>query len=258
MADNAELVNDPAALQKMWQVLGKQAQRSMMSSFGQLVTAREGPIYRVGENRLAGGVLRSALGRSDFFSATAEGLDWGNIDILNTAARDWHRIAFGAGGRGSGINTQYQIDFEGMLMMIFGIDQGPSPGFGMPEGQWFDAGEHRQDDGARGTGIFYPGAYTKEKYVGGKGAYTMDITRGRKAAAAGGAGASAQGVGMHPTAGISTHDFFSAGLRRIAQELPAALGGYEQDVLGRLASSTNGTITRVVRITPKVRPSWRN
>lgn len=269
VASQTGRIDDPSYAERLLQNLGKMAQRSMMSAYGQVVTAREGPgsltHYRAGHGRFAGGMLRDALGSEGFFTVTGNRLMWGNRELLSATAVQWHRIAFGAGGRGHGINTQYEINFEGMLNAVIGISEGPSPGFAMPWGWWNPVGRKR------GESIFTPSKravtqwknMTKSKLspsgrLASETEGQMSLALGTSAQARAGADLSARHVGMVPTEGIETHDFFSAGIRRMARELPALLTAYQQDIFGRLADAASVQLTRTVRITPKVRPSWRD
>ena len=107
--------------------LGKNAQLSMLAAYRQLVTARESPAdrthYRAGAGRLAGGILLSALSRDDFFEVSGTTLIWGNLDVLNASARQWHRIAAGAGGRGSGISDEVPVKFEDHVLAVIKVMQ---------------------------------------------------------------------------------------------------------------------------------------
>lgn len=243
-------LDDHAYAEKLLTNLGQMAQRSMMSAYGQLVTAKEGPgsrtHYRAGEGRFAGGKLREALGDRDFFTVAGNRLLWGNKQNLAEHAAQWHRIAFGAGGRGHGINTQYEVNFEGMLHAVIGISEGPSPGFAMPFGWWNPVNR------PRGQSMFTPTSGRSQT----EGQLSLGL--GHSVRAREGADLSARHVASIPTRGIETKDFFSAGLRRMASELPGLLTSYQQDIFGRFATSAHARLTRVVRTTPKVRPSWRD
>lgn len=175
-------------LPRVYESIGEAAWRSMMSSYGQVVTRRSGPSYRQGHNRLPG-ELKQALGNKNrFYTVDGNGLSWGNIDALNASAAHWRRITFGAGAAGSGIHTTRDVAINGVVLGRLVLDGGPSAAFSMPPGFF------------KGNGEFYP--------------YTHRLAAMR---------ASGRPLEWHPTRGIQTHDIFSAAIERMAVEIPAQL-----------------------------------
>ena len=236
--------DNPAFRQRMFQTLGRNAQLSMLDAYGQLVTRREGPAdrthYRAGQGRFAGGVLLQALGSADFFEATPNGLAWGNIAALDAAARHWHRIAFGAGGRGAGGSAHYPVTFKGLASIALGYDETPSPGFSMPAGVWISGEDGSRVQAGRhpnGSDAFYPVRVnntveiSKEASPGRFGqlvrSQSVSLTRN-------GTRIRQQGrpEGLRPTRGIQGKDFFNAGVRRIANDLPKVIDDYVDSIFG--------------------------
>lgn len=195
------------------QQIGRAAQRSVLASYAQLVTAREGPAarthYRAGRGRLAGGVLRRALARPDFFEADAEGIRFINETMLYREAAHWHRIAFGAGARGDPTSTRHEIRFSNLVVAAIGIEEDPSPAFRIPRGIWIspEGGRVRAGENPRGADMFYPALRGGRSRLG-----PAEPARGRV------------------TAGIEGRNFFDAGVRRIARELPRAYENYYREI----------------------------
>lgn len=218
------------ARQEMFQRLGENAQRSMLSAYGQLVSKRSTvPSYRSGNGRLSGGVLRRAIGSSEFFTATADGLEWGNTAFLDSEARHWHRINFGAGDRGAGGDAKEFPVFGTAL----GFEEGPSPAFSMPPGFWLGPDGKIQRGGSRfsaenvsgirGSGAFYPSTTDVSKGGGG-----LQAALGRAGARSTRRGRPA---GWRPTKGIEAANFMNAGLARIARDLPDLYDALTQDLV---------------------------
>lgn len=235
------------ALQGDLMTLGREAQLRMLNAYGQLVTRQEGPAsrthYRAGQGRLAGGILLRALGRGDFFEVHGTTLSWGNVSMLDGAARQWHRIAFGA-GRG-GIHDEFAVTFNDLVLATIGVAGGPSPGFSMPAGIWVPPGSAgqkgalRAPSGGRGDDEFYPhhggvsqavefkpGHFTMMPNLSASEMLLRDRGRPRKMTM----------QGPRPTRGIKPHDFFNAGVRYLAGQAGGKQGGLGM-VLERYANN---------------------
>lgn len=217
--------DDANARKALFQHLGEQAQMAMLNSFAQKVTAREGPAsathYRAGEGRLAGGLVRRALGDPAFFRATSLGLEWGNKELLDSAAAQWHRLNFGAGGRAGGGSEEFPVIFGGGSSAL-GFDDAASPGFSMPAGVWVDpsgGGRVGAGSNARGSDQFFPQNRPVFNDAGDKVGSINVRPSGIK-------GASNK---MRPTGGIEGKHFMEAGLRRMAQDLPVYMKQYALD-----------------------------
>lgn len=248
--------DNPAFRQQMFQRLGRNAQISMLDSYGQLVTRREGAAsrthYRAGQGRFAGGVLRSALGSSDFFEATPNGLSWGNIAALDAAAKHWHRVAFGAGGRGQGGSAHYSVTFKDLAQAAdIGYQESASPGFSMPAGVWISEDGRRVPAGRHpnGSDAFYPvriqNEITRQPRPGQVGEIRRNISLSRQ-----GAHIRIQGrpPGLRPTRGIEGKDFFNAGVRRIANDLPKAIDDYVNNIFGTWTAAAKKRTTVSVTV----------
>lgn len=212
--------DDASTRQKLFQEMGEAAQRSMLSAYGSLVTAREGPAsathYRAGQGRLAGGIVARTLDDPDFFNATSLGLEWGNRELLDSAAAQWHRLNFGAGGGGED-GEEFPVRFGGGDGTALSIDESPSKGFVMPRGIWLtNEGEH-VSGGAnpRGSDQFFP---QSRPITDGKGNVKGSINIRPEAIA-----------GRANTSQIEGKHFMDAGIRRIAQDLPQVMQQYADD-----------------------------
>lgn len=102
------------------------------------------------DTRLSGR-LRPALASGSFWATSAEGVSFGNVDMLNATAPHWARLNFGAGIKGEGgevrkgsesINYPHprgranQANFENFG--TFYHSRAPRPGFEVPPGFWFN------------------------------------------------------------------------------------------------------------------------
>lgn len=211
---------DFAERERIHREIAKLAQRSVIQSYAQLVTAREGPAsrshYRVGAGRLAGGVMLRALGRPDFVEAAADGIRFANTTMLDQQAKHWHRLAFGAEGRGQGSDVHFEVRWGSLVVGALGYDETPSPGFRLPAGLWINAEGKAVPAGAnpRGADRFFP-----VMIFGGR-------QRGPQ------------------SAGIEGRDFFAPGLRRIATEFPRAYEQYYNRLYQQFQQG-RGPLTRI-------------
>lgn len=218
---------DGARTRQMFQDIGEAAQRSVVASYSQVVTAREtsGP-YRISPNRprnkrYAGGALRRALQSPEFFSATPLGLRFVNTSLLNKEAKHWHRLNFGAAPAGGGSRGQFEIQWSGLVLASLGYDEDASPGFMLPRGFWVLGTE--RVSGPAGGAEFYPvGELPPGTHV-----------RGRPNAA-------------RRTAGIQARNFLDAGLRRIAQMFPEAMQDLYSEMFEQAARGEGGPLSLTV------------
>lgn len=252
----ADAMNDThrETLNRNLHELGHNAQLSMLAAYRELVTARESPAdsthYRAGMGRLAGGILLQALSRDDFFEVSGTTLIWGNLDALDASARHWHRVAAGAGGRGSGINDEKPVTFQDHVLAVIGYSTPPSPGFFMPAGVWVTPGGHqRVRSGGRvpGTDEFYPqntGAEDFSVHEVRRGVFALHPNLNAYEAGVRVPGRRTQG---RPTRGIRSHDFFRAGINTLAEDLPVILQQYVYDLLGEWADAAR--LDETVRVT---------
>ncbi len=101
------------------------------------------PSYREGggpRKRDAGGKLWGAIKSRDFYRATPTGIGFVNVTLLDKKARQWHRLNFGASPAGHYTPRKYPLRFGSLVAGSFGFEgEGPSAGFGLPEGGAFNA-----------------------------------------------------------------------------------------------------------------------
>jgi len=184
--------------------IGLAAQRSVLASYDQTVTARKTvPSYRLtsrnpANRRFAGGALRRALANPAFFEATSTGIRFGNIGLLDREAAHWHRLNFGAAPIGEGSRSRFNVTWSGLVIAALGLEDGPSPGFLIPRGYWV-LGNEVVGSGTRGSAAFYPAS----ELPSGIARRTLPSP-------------------ARQSAGIEARNFLDAGIRRIAEELPAA------------------------------------
>lgn len=214
--------DDADARTRLFQNLGDLAQQSMVLAFEADVTAREGPAsashYRAGDGRLAGGLVRRVIGDPDFFRATSLGLEWGNKELLDNAAAQWHRLNFGAGGRGGDDGgEEFPVRFGGGSSALT-FNEEASPGFSMPQGVWIDLAGKRVGAGssANGADQFFP----QRRVVRDDAGTAIGSINVRPAGILGGSNS------VRGTRGIEGKHFMEAGLRTMANLLPVAMQTY--------------------------------
>jgi hypothetical protein len=103
-AFNTKVVNDRATrLTKIHEAVAEDAQVAILEAWKE---GRSGP-YRNNvpdkhgrTQRDAGGALRRAVGSPNFYRASKDGIDFINPVWMDSQARQWYRINFGAGARG--------------------------------------------------------------------------------------------------------------------------------------------------------------
>jgi hypothetical protein len=165
--------------------------------------------------RYAGGILRSVLASKDFVSYDSRGLYIGNTEELDSRARQWRRLNYGAGGAAeeggrAGIvalrwsNQQFLLEEPGAAR----------PAFRIPGGRWIGQ-------------AFYPVSELQARAnlvsrAAGRSLGEMSA-RGRAASRASGVSSVLQAPRM--TRGIRGTHWLAAGLMTAAEELPK---GYTQ------------------------------
>jgi hypothetical protein len=199
--------------EQMFKRLGASAQASVLEAYQGMIVSEEGPAskthYRAGRGRLAGGIMRAALAREDFYSASGSGLDIINQEALDGAARQWKRLAFGAGGRGTG--SAGAVSFHlGNSDFSFNLNQPARSPFSMPAGLFFGSSGKAVpfSAGQRGRDVFGPSRRSGEEWF--------------------------------PTEGIKGRDFLTAGLRRLAEDLPPAV----QELMDGIIASWTDTLEK--------------
>lgn len=203
--------------------IAENAQRSVLKSYDQVVTRRKGPAgrtpYRLAASspqneRHAGGALRRALASPDFWEATATGIRFVNVELLDREASHWARLNAGAGSRGTGSRRSFEIRWSNLVVASLGMEMNASPSFAIPRGYWFD----------RGAGSpVGPGAMPNghdEFYPIGEGP-----RRGTSRVMGRDGEGRAQRVPLQRrrmSQGIRARNFLDAGVATIARELPQA------------------------------------
>jgi hypothetical protein len=216
------------------QRVGDLAQQAVLESYKDLITGREGPAsqsnYRsdAGGNmrRYAAGVLGEALADPQFFAADYNGIRFANTNLLNQAAKQWRRLAFGAAPAGEGARSTFAVSFGGLTAGAIGLDEKASGPVILPAGSFLDQNGDAVafSESRRGLDVFEPAAF-----IG------ADVQR-----------FSAGGIGTRKlTAGIHGRDFFSAGLAVIAVELPKGYGDYGRSLLDGVFKS--GTVSAEIK-----------
>lgn len=211
---------DAGARTKIHARVAKLAQESTIAAYNARVVRREGPAsathYRVGAGRLAGGKMLDALSSPEFVEAGPDGINFGNIAVLNAKAAQWHRLNFGAAGsrNSAGGAATFEVSFNNLVVAALALDDGPSPGFSLPKGFFVSPEGNRVGFGQNppGADLFFP-----KKSGAGSSSYS---SRSR----------SPRGNSARQTAGIEARHFFDAGLQRIATELGAAYLQYYKDL----------------------------
>jgi hypothetical protein len=199
--------------------LAEDAQASILKSYDQVVTRRKGPAgftnYRakdfrkVRNQRLAGGILRRALGSRRMISYDEDGFAFINVDVLDAEAAHWARLNAGAGRAGRGSRRRFQVEFSGLVAGSFGADMAPSAAFLIPRGYWWEpgGGPAVAPGGAPpGSSEFYPlGEGPRHRNTG------TGTMRGREGR-----------VGYQKprmTGGIEARNFLDAGYQTVADKL---------------------------------------
>lgn len=121
--------------------LAEHAQQAVLESYEEEVEGRkEVGSYRIGDNRLSGGLLRNALTRRGMFVGTFEGIAFGNEDILDNEAGHWARLNYGAGsGRNlTPVSTTLRIGSRsvGITTLKGPTSNEGTKAFRLPVGYW--------------------------------------------------------------------------------------------------------------------------
>lgn len=231
--ENGFATNVQQRIGQMMQQAGLDAQRVVVSEYEKNVelVRKVGSYQRPG--RFAGGALKKVLESPTFFTASADGVSFGNIASLNSQAKQWARLNYGAGAKGginkigpgvrvraktvtfrdfpfiSSYSSQAQNRFEGFASHV--LDVGPRLGFKIPLGFWFGA-----LGGAPSPPQFHPGGSTEMfvpyglAFTGVSGRSAIDKARADLAA-----GKRNLLQRKTVTAGIAPRRFLDAGVRAL-------------------------------------------
>lgn len=206
-SDVAFVRQQGGAITKAHRDVGEAARRSTQNAYTHRRFRRPPGSYRLddsGQNqRYAGGALRNALGSGKgHVDADEYGLRFLNTAILDEEAKQWRRLNYGAGGKAGEAPTPFPLQWGGMVVATLGLPADPRPAFRIPKGYWVGADGKRVGAGGGGDRFFPVGTTSAEINKG-------ESFRGRPSPA-------------RMTAGIAASNFIDAGVRRIANELPAA------------------------------------
>lgn len=239
----------PEEFRRAHQTIGEAAQRAVLNSYAQVVTARKTvPSYRLesaGANtRYAGGKLKAALGNGRFFVATEHGIEFINIQLLDGAARHWARLNAGAGSVGGGSRRTFDVQWSNLVVASLGLEMNPSAPFTVPKGYWWNPSSGQPvAPGANGTSQFFP-----------LGSGPRSRARASLSASSEGRRSSVPLQRQRVTRGIVARNFLDAGVARIATDLGPAYGRLYQDlytkglVARRPARSTFHVVTHRVNL----------
>lgn len=212
--------------QNMYEAVGKEAVEAVRRSYNS--RNRTGiPQYRGGDRET--GKLGKALQSPQMYRAAPDGIDFINTAYLDSQAKQWYRLNFGAGagkghnvgprGRGSAARIVFFGQQTGMDLQL---NQRPSPNFKIPPGYFFSPNlTSVQNVGDRG-GAFFPAKMAPRERV-------HFVPK-------------AQGIGQNTQAtlfrggysknGIAAQRFLDAGAATIARLAPAG----NEKIIGTLAS----------------------
>lgn len=165
------------------------------------------PSYREGAGRYAGGALRRALSDPSMAIGDANGISYINRALLDTEARHWKRLNFGAGGAASqgfpGVGL-LPVFLDERVLFYVGSEGKPRPAFTLPPGFWKDPGS---------------GTWLGNQPVGGQG-----LSSSIHQFFPGGFAARSLGASHHPTRGITARHFIDAGFEVLSNEFGIAIG----------------------------------
>lgn len=126
-------------------------------SWGQAKRKLRPAVYNpVRSSRFSGG-MDAALQDSGLAVATARGVQFGNVAMLDRHARQWARLNVGAAPRGEGTHERFSVRFSNLPALEFVFDEPARPGYGLPKGNFRgpDGGYQAKGTGGR-SGAFYP------------------------------------------------------------------------------------------------------
>jgi hypothetical protein len=107
---------------------------------------RHSPAYRTSardprNTRYAGGLLLGALASGGFATATDKGILFGNVPLLDGAARQWARLNFGAGAAAGAGSPRFNVHWSNLVVASMGLEEAARPPFRIPRGFWINREE---------------------------------------------------------------------------------------------------------------------
>ena len=147
---------------KVHQIAGQQAQVATLAAF----KARH-PSTGISRSvsRMANGAMVRAISDPNFITARYDGVGFANRSVLDSHAKQWYRLNFGAGPRGAATKRPgtYQIRFYGAVAGTVSMNKfQASKGFSIPTGVWIEKGS-----GALTRGLAGPIKRSQQSYGGG-------------------------------------------------------------------------------------------
>lgn len=222
-------------LQELYTKAAEEALRSIDNAYMRRARRTRASSQGIGyrpEARFTGGALRRALTSPQMYRASSDGVSFINPVWLDTQARQWYRLNFGAGQRGasSPAGRQYSIKIFGETLPgdIGLAGYGPSAGFTMPSGFWSSSypgtSPVQWSNGRTGHDFFILGAAVGPipGQRGGK-RFTNNVYRRTPTA----------------TLGIQGSHFLDVGVGRLAQTFPIAI----ETVVGEWLKAANAGVS---------------
>lgn len=229
-------------LEALHRQVGERAQRAVLNSYAQRVTARRTPpsrsnqAYRTRPERLAG-KLRTALADRRHVVPTELGLSFMDTEVLDQEAAHWYRLNFGVGARGGRTSQgSFSLLMNGVELAQLSLTTGPSrnPMF-MPRGFFVNAEGKREKRDASRRGL---DAFFLVGQVGGMGIRGATGT-----------------PNVILTKGIEARNYLDAGLRTLADELPRAWDNFFRDALAARSTTSREQLDKTM---PKIPFSTRS
>lgn len=202
--------------------VGEDAQRFSLQAYEARVNQKNTPAYRATANgkwhRYAGGKMKKAISDPEFFRAAWDGVYFGNSNVMDRHAKQWYRLNFGAGPKGSTgpyKAGEYRLRFFGEASgaPVSLREYRPSEAYYMPRGLFLNRNSAiPQKLGASRGDVFHPRRAPATQFSQ-RGARSIRSNRDI-------IGKEWRG-GL--TAGFGGFHFLDAGVKRIAATWPIGL-----------------------------------
>lgn len=204
---------------KMFEQVGITARNAVVDSyrrnFSKTISYRWEDSGR--QKRYSNGQMLRALQSPEMFRAASDGLDFINAAFLDTKAKQWYRLNFGAGAQG----RNEKADLESMTFFgqtLPGISLGefqPGPKFMIPYGVFSETAFARTPDGDDRRKI--PNRVRRSKSLRGQPFYLLAPPQNEEGGS---------GQVWFPTRGIEGKRFLEAGISSLNAEFPKAAERY--------------------------------
>lgn len=218
--------------------------------------------YRVGMNREAG-KLGPALAKRNWLAATRDGVLFMDKTYLDSAAKHWYRLNFGAQPAGKSRSAAtFPIKFGGQSLGGLSLRNNRASGrFMIPKGVWIkgggvvgpDAGRSRTE-GYRGRNQgdqFYPAKMyfdfvASAVQTGGDAAATLGTSLKKRYKETRGKSGRLAINRASVTKGIRGAHFFDAGVKSLANDMGPAYEGLLEKWKDEAAASGTGPVAKVI------------